>query len=176
MCAQNKIVCIMQALNSRWVAIRYHIWCYYWFDKNMFTFMGKHIIAYHRKCFCPISFCRIIFFDYINVLIFHQCRIIRLKLSSTTLRFVKLYRITQDDRCCELFYRCSSRTKFAPMWIMKPRLLQFIFTSHAHFKDTMHYHAKSIQLSNDHEQPNAICLKEIRIFYHDAKLFLMLRY
>ena len=107
---------------------------------------------------------------------FRRCHIIRLKLSSMKLRFVKLYRITQDDRCCELFYRCSSRTKFAPMWIMKPRLLQFIFTSHVHFKDTMHYHAKSIQLSNDHEQPNAICLKEIRIFYHDAKLFLMLCY
>ena len=76
-------------------------------------------------------------------------------------RFIKLYSITQDDRCCEVFYRCSSRTKFAPMWIMKPCLVQFIFTSHVHFRDTMHYHAKSIQLSNDHELADAICLKEI---------------
>ena len=76
-------------------------------------------------------------------------------------RFIKLYRIIQDDRCCEVFYRCSSRTEFAPMWIMKPCLVQFIFTSHVYFRDTMHYHAKSIQLSNDHELANAICLKEI---------------
>ena len=101
-----------------------------------------------------------------NSMIFINCN----KNTTMKSRFIKLYSITQDDRCCEVFYRCSSRTEFAPMWIMKPCLVQFIFTSHVYFRDTMHYHAKSIQLSNDHELANAICLKEIRIFDYDAKL------
>ena len=43
-------------------------------DKNMFTFMEKHIIAYHRKSLCPIPFCRVKkFFDCINTPISHKC-------------------------------------------------------------------------------------------------------
>ena len=161
MWAQYQIVCIMQALNSRWVAIRYRIWWHYCLGKNMFTYLDKQMdMLYRNKKLSTISSYQISV-DKLLILI---------KAITMKLRIIKLYTITQDDRCCEVFYRCSSRTEFAPMWIMKPCLVQFIFTSHVHFRDTMHYHAKSIQLSNDHELANAICLKEIRIFDYDAKL------
>ena len=122
-------------------------------------------LIYSRIIFCICGWFKEIFYQVMGILEINCNKNITMKS-----RFIKLYSIIQDDRCCEVFYRCSSRTEFAPMWIMKPCLVQFIFTSHVHFRDTMHYHAKSIQLSNDHELANAICLKEIRIFDYDAKL------
>ena len=155
----NKIVCIMQALNSRWVAITYRIWWHYCLGKNMLTYLDEQMNMLDKN--------RNFFVQNIST---SDRLIFLIKAIIIKLRINKLYVIIQDDRCCEAFYRCSSRTEFAPMWIMKPCLVQFIFTSHVYFRDTMHYHAKSIQLSNDHELANAICLKEIRIFDYDAKL------